>query len=142
VGKLSPSIWRRIVLIALTAVFGMVAMGAEQPPLPHIGVLSVPPVDGLLRAGLRERGYIEGKNIRIDWRSPYGSDQDAQSVAADLVREQVDVIVTFGTLGARRPCQRRRQFLWCFSAGDPVATGLADSLKAGQEWDRCVSSLH
>ena len=127
-GNLSPSIWSRIVLIALTAVFGMVAMGAEQPPLPHIGVLSVPPVDGLLRAGLRERGYIEGKNIRIDWRSPYGNDQDAQSVAADLVREQVDVIVTFGTLGARAALSATATIPVVFSAGDPVATGLADSL--------------
>ena len=53
-----------------------------------------------LREGLRELGYIEGKNIVIDARWSEGSEEQLKRDAADFVRRGVDVIVTHGGLGA------------------------------------------
>src|SRR5215831_9302077 len=48
------------------------------------------------RQGLRELGYVEGKNIVIEWRSAEGKSNRLPELAADLVRLKVDVIVTNG----------------------------------------------
>src|SRR5512147_2065646 len=48
------------------------------------------------RQGLREIGYIEGKNIIIEWRSAEGKPDRRDELAAELVRLKVDVIVTGG----------------------------------------------
>jgi putative ABC transport system substrate-binding protein len=53
-----------------------------------------------MREGLRELGYIEGKNIIIDARWSEGSEEQLKRDAADFVRLGVDVIVTHGGLGA------------------------------------------
>ena len=44
--------------------------------------------------GLRDRGYVEGRNIRIEWRFADGKRERLPALAADLVRRRVDVIVT------------------------------------------------
>ena len=48
------------------------------------------------RQGLRELGYIEGKNIIIEWRSAEGKIERRSEIAAELVRLKVDVIVSAG----------------------------------------------
>src|SRR5712691_10768211 len=48
------------------------------------------------RQGLSETGYVEGKNLTIDYRLAEGQYDRLQGLAADLVRSQVDVIVTSG----------------------------------------------
>jgi putative tryptophan/tyrosine transport system substrate-binding protein len=53
------------------------------------------------RRGLRERGYVEGKNIIIEWRSAEGKLDRIPTLAADLVRLNVDVIVTAGPMDTR-----------------------------------------
>jgi putative tryptophan/tyrosine transport system substrate-binding protein len=52
-----------------------------------------------LREGLRELGYVEGKNIRIDYRYAEGKTDQFEVLAAELVRLQPDIIVTSGSLG-------------------------------------------
>ena len=100
----------------------------EQPLLTHrIGVLSVP-MEESLRQGLRERGYIEGKNIVIEWRRAKANDQELRLLADELVQSKVDVIVTSGTPAARAALAATTTIPVVFSAGDPVATGLATSL--------------
>ena len=47
-----------------------------------------------LRAGLRERGYIEGQNLKVEYRSAEGRTEQLRSLALDLVNANVDVIVT------------------------------------------------
>ena len=47
-----------------------------------------------LRAGLRERGYIEGQNLKVEYRSAEGRPEQLRSLALDLVNANVDVIVT------------------------------------------------
>src|SRR5262249_1342336 len=47
--------------------------------------------------GLRELGYVEGQNLRIDYRSADGQGERFPELAAELVRNRVDLIVTRGT---------------------------------------------
>src|SRR5262245_22958068 len=54
-----------------------------------------------LRAGLRDLGYLEGKNIRFEFRWAEGNDDRPPGLVAELVRLNVDVLVTFGTPGTR-----------------------------------------
>src|SRR5882762_4539195 len=60
-----------------------------------------------LRTGLRDLGYVEGKNLTIEFRWAEGKHERLPDLAAELVRLKVDVIVTQGTPGAlaakRRP---------------------------------------
>jgi putative tryptophan/tyrosine transport system substrate-binding protein len=75
--------------------------------MPRIGVLlpggsvSSSPRTKALLEGLRELGYVEGKTIAIEWK--WGNDQvdTFSGLAADLVRSNVDVIVTGGTPAAK-----------------------------------------
>ncbi len=53
-----------------------------------------------LRAGLGDRGYVEGKNVTIELRSANGNYDRLSGLAADLAGLKVDVIVAFGTKAA------------------------------------------
>ncbi len=83
------------------------AVAAAQPPakVPRIGYLAPASLSALavrtegFRQGLRELGYVEGKNIVIDWRSAEGKLDRLPGLAAELVRLKVDVIVTAGPTG-------------------------------------------
>ena len=73
---------------------------AQQPKVPQIGLLFTSSPSAQLarieafRQGLREIGYVEGKNIVIEWRSAEGKPDRLPALAAELVRLKVDVIVT------------------------------------------------
>jgi putative ABC transport system substrate-binding protein len=82
-----------------------------------------------LRAGLRELGYAEGKNIAIDFRWAEGSLERLPALAAELVQLKPDVLVTAttpGAMAAKRATQTVPIVL--ASVGDPVFTGLVPSL--------------
>jgi putative tryptophan/tyrosine transport system substrate-binding protein len=91
-------------LAILVSLVGCVEMAAAQQPkkVPRIGYLSAtsPSVNPTrieaFRQGLRELGYVEGKNIIIEWRYAEGKLDHVKELAADLVRLNVDVIVTGG----------------------------------------------
>jgi putative ABC transport system substrate-binding protein len=110
---------------------------AQQPSrLARIGTLypggsasgSATRVD-VLRAGLRNFGYVEGRNITIESRWAEGKYDRLAEVAADLVRSQVDVIVTSGTPAVRAAKQATSMIPIVMTvAGDAVASGLIASL--------------
>jgi putative ABC transport system substrate-binding protein len=84
---------------------------------------------GAFRQGLRELGYVEGQNLVIEYRSADGRAERFPDLATELVRLQVDVIVTRGTaaaLGARHVTDTIPIVM--ASSGDPVFAGLVASL--------------
>jgi putative tryptophan/tyrosine transport system substrate-binding protein len=82
-----------------------------------------------LRAGLRDLGYVEGKNIVIEYRWAEGKYDRLPDLAAELVRLKVDVLVTSGTPGTLAAKQTTATIpIVMAGSGDAVATGLVASL--------------
>jgi len=81
------------------------------------------------RAGLRDLGYVEGKNIVIEYRWTEGNYARLPDLAAELVRSKVDVLVTNGTPGARAAQQATTTIpIVMANVGDPVGFGFVKSL--------------
>src|SRR5256886_10524199 len=82
------------------------AARAQQPTMPVIGFLGGADPIGYavlieaLRSGLRDHGYIEGKNVRIEYRWAEGNYERLPALAADLAHRKVDIIITQGTPAA------------------------------------------
>jgi putative ABC transport system substrate-binding protein len=113
-------------------------LGVEAQPstnIPRIGFLSAVPLSVMsarteaFRQGLRELGYVEGKTILIEWRSAEGQLEHLPSLAAELVRLKVDVIVTAGPLSTR-PVKAATVTMPIVitNDNDPVANGFVASL--------------
>ncbi len=99
--------------------------------VPRIGVLipqlaDAPLGDGL-REGLRDLGYIDGKTIVLESRPPGATPEARRSIAAELARSKVDLLIVFSTPAARAALDATTLPV-VFLAGDPVASGLAASL--------------
>src|SRR5690242_15104019 len=89
-----------------TAIWQPCVSFAQQTVLPRIGVLMVAfSLEGnaakQFRLGLRDAGYVDGRNITIEWRSASGDYTRIPQLAADLIHRQVDVIVVDSTPGVR-----------------------------------------
>ena len=122
-----------MILAALAAPLAVEA----QPPtnIPRIGFLTAVPLSvnsariAAFRQGLRELGYVEGKTIVIEWRSAEGQLERLPSLAAELVRLKVDVIVTAGP-SATRPAKAATATIPIVMTtdNDPVAHGFVASL--------------
>jgi putative ABC transport system substrate-binding protein len=99
---------------------GRLSPGSPTEPDPHLEAF---------RQGLRELGYVEGQNLIIEYRYAEGGDDRLADLAAELVRLQVDVIVTWGSV-AIRAAQHATRTIPIVMAGtnDPVAQGLVASL--------------
>src|SRR6266436_4437515 len=120
--------------VFLTTVF---PVEAQQPQkVPRIGFLSGsgdPNTPGLqleaFRRGLQELGYIEGKNILVEYRYVEGRVDRIPSLVTELVQLKVDVIVA-GPLPAIRAAKQATKTIpiVMVTTQDPVATGLVDSL--------------
>jgi putative tryptophan/tyrosine transport system substrate-binding protein len=101
----------------------------------RIGFLSVassssmaPRVDAF-RQGLRELGYVEGQNITIEYRWGDGRNEQLASLAAELIRLKVGMVVSHGVAatGAAQKASATIPIV-CFGCGDLVAAGLVASL--------------
>ena len=100
----------------------------------RIGFLGPPPSTGAhlvaaFREGLRELGYVEGKNIVIEHRTTAGKDELAHRLAAELVALKVDVLVvsiTQNAVAAKRATSIIPIVM--VNVGDPVESGLVSSL--------------
>ena len=79
--------------------------------------------------GLRDRGYVEGRNIRIEWRFADGKRERLPALAADLVRLKVDVIVTPGGAAPAAIAATSTIPIVIPVTGDYVAVGWAKSLR-------------
>ena len=92
---------------------------AQQPKkAPRIGFLTGDSLSAIsdrreaFRQGLRELGYVEGKNIVIEWRSTEGKTDRRPALAAELVHLKVDVIVAVGSGDIRAAKERAGAVLW------------------------------
>jgi putative ABC transport system substrate-binding protein len=109
------------------------ATRAQQSKVARIGALYIGIADAEsfrkeLREGLRELGYVEGQNIAFDFRSAEEKLDRLPELAADLVRQKVDVIVALYVPCALAAKQATRDIPIVILAGDPVETGLVPSL--------------
>ena len=106
-----------------------------QGKAPRIGFLVVGSAASVstrvdaFRQGLRERGYVEGKNIVIEYRYGDGKPDRMAEQAADLVQQKVNIIVTAGSQ-ATRPAKEATDTIPIVMAqdNDPVGSGFIDSL--------------
>jgi putative ABC transport system substrate-binding protein len=81
------------------------------------------------RQGLRELGYVEGRNMRIEYRSADGRSERFPDLAAELVRLKVDVILTRGTPAVMAAKNATGTIPVVMAAsGDPVLSGVVSSL--------------
>ena len=125
-----------IFLVAFIVTAGSTAAEAQQAAkIPRIGYLTGARLTAIanrteaFRQGLRELGYVEGKNIVIEWRAAEGNFDRLPAFAAELVRLNVDVIVTGGE-AATRPAKEATTSIPIVMTqdDDPVATGFVASL--------------
>ena len=126
---------RRQFITLLGGVAGWpLAARAQQPKVPTIGVLVIGNIDPEpfwreFRQGLRDLGYVEGQNIRFEFRSAEGHLDRLPELAAELVRLKVDVIVTWFTPTALAAKQATHEIpIVMAETGDPIGTGLIASL--------------
>jgi ABC-type uncharacterized transport system substrate-binding protein len=122
-----------VTLVATFAFFGVA--GAQPTKVTRIGYLQVTPSSAVtarteaFRQGLRELGYVEGKNIVIEWRFAEGKADRLAALAAELVRLKVEVIVTSGPTVTRsaKEATVTVPIVMAFD-NDPVGNGFVASL--------------
>ena len=126
-----PSILVAVVLLAL----GVTAQAQQPKKVPRIGFLigaSAPSVAARLdafRQGLRDLGYVEGKNIVIEYRYAEGKSDRLSALAAELVRLKVDIIATAGPASTRSAKQATVTIpIVMANDDDPIGSGFAASL--------------
>ena len=124
-----------IVAIALTFAFGGAVAHAQPAKVVRIGFLGPNSAASnagrmeALRAGLRDLGYLEGKNLVMESRWAEGKFDRLPELAAELVRLNVDVILTAGTPGIRAAKNATTTIpIVMVTSGDPVAFGFVASL--------------
>ena len=107
----------------------------QQPAakIPRIGYQLDSPASAVtsrteaFRQGLRELGYLEGKNIIIEWRSSEGKPERRSEIAAELVRLKVDVIVSAGPTVTRAVREATSTIPIVMGQDpDPVANGFVE----------------
>jgi putative tryptophan/tyrosine transport system substrate-binding protein len=125
-----------ITLLGGTAVAWPLAARTQQPKIPEIGFFYLTSLElarenlAYFRRGLGETGYIEDRNVAIEYRWAHGKNDQLSMLATELVSRQVSVIVTLestqGALAAKAATQTIP--IVFLQAADPVRIGLVSSL--------------
>ena len=124
---------RAAFLLALALVVAPLDAQAQERGRPAIGFLTSTQLTGAMRdafvMGLRDHGYVEGKNIEVLWRSADGKADLAKRFADELAERRIRLLVTVLTPAAQAAKNATRDIPIVLAyAGDPVATGLVSSL--------------
>jgi putative ABC transport system substrate-binding protein len=132
---------RAFVTLLGVAAAGWPPTARAQPALPLIGFLGdsspevmAPRVDAF-RQGLDEIGYVEGRNVTIDWRSAERQSNRLRALAADLAARRAAVIVTASTPATVAAKAATSTIPIVFlSPDDPAKSGLAGGNVTGLSW--------
>ena len=124
-------------LAILTLCLALLALPARaQAPIPKIGFLgnSTPALEanliGPFRDGLRDLGYVEGKNIAIEYRWAEGDYARFPALISELVAAKVEIIVTAGTPATLALKKATTSIpVVMIAVGDPVGTGIVPALR-------------
>ena len=146
-GNHYPSLVSRAVTLILLAAVGSalaagillapVVLGAEPAPSARVAILSTnnvtltsPGVTSFVVAELQRLGYVEGRNLTIDFRSAEDNPARLTDLARELVRLKPDVILSLGTMEATIAAMKATATIPIVfvHAVDPVRTGLVASL--------------
>jgi len=121
--------------VALEFAAGVNAQAQQATKIPRIGFLSTTSLAVVsarveaFQQGLRNLGYVEGKNIVVEWRSAEGKADRLPELAAELVRLNVEIIVTVGPTDTQVVKKATNMIPIVFAQdNDPVANGFVASL--------------
>ena len=120
-----------ITLLGGAVAWPLAARAQQGRKIPRIGVLwpNPPAMFDFMRQGLKDFGYVEGQNIVFEFRWAEGKLDQLPEMATELVRLQVDVIVTLAPQATLAAKQATQSIPIVFVAmGDPVASGVVPSL--------------
>jgi putative tryptophan/tyrosine transport system substrate-binding protein len=128
----------RLALCALLFAHSYQAQAQESTKVPRIGYLtgSSPPTNttpdlnaDAFQQGLRDLGYVEGKNIQVEYRYLEGKEDRSPTLLAELLQLKVDVLVVISLSSIRAAKQATKTIpIVMVTNFDPVASGLVDSL--------------
>jgi putative ABC transport system substrate-binding protein len=127
---------KQLITLTLSVLFLALINGSAPAraadKIPHVGILFIggrdqPHLESF-KQGLREAAYTEGKNIILVYRYAEGKEERLADLAAELVREKVDVIVTTAAISALAVRRITRTLPIVMTTGNPIEEGLADSL--------------
>jgi putative ABC transport system substrate-binding protein len=124
-----------LTLCAMLFLLSLPAQAQQAEKVPRIGFLTGSSLSSQLarneafRQSLRDLGYVDGKNVVIEWRSYEGKRDRQRALVAELVRLKVDVIVAVGSGDIRAAKDATRTIpIVMLVGGDPVASGFVSSL--------------
>jgi putative ABC transport system substrate-binding protein len=122
----------RLTILAAACYLAGAAYAEDLPQGMRIGVLlpqmADSPLEKGLRLGLADVGYVETKNISIEWRPSPQVPEDLSSRATDLVKSNVAVIVAIGPPAARAAFGASSTIPIVFTTGDAIAAGFVTNL--------------
>jgi putative tryptophan/tyrosine transport system substrate-binding protein len=118
-------------LVGGAVAWPLTASAQQQGKIVTIGILAIepwPPIDTFRRA-LHDLGYIEGKNVRFEYRYAKGDNERLPDLANDLVGLNVDVILTWGTDAVLAAKQATTTIpIVMGTIGDPLGIGIVTNL--------------
>jgi putative ABC transport system substrate-binding protein len=127
--------WSSILVAAMLLAVAVIAEAQQAKKVPRIGMLVGPSSSFFstrmkaFREGLHDLGYVEGKNIVIEYRYAEGVDERLPNLATELVQLNVDLIFVSGTTGTQAAKNATQTIpIVMTSVTDPVGTGLVASL--------------
>jgi len=122
-----------IALLGGAAAAWPLAAGAEPAQLvPRVGELSVAlstaPIEGAFRRGLRDLGYVEGQNLRIEFRTAEFKTERLDQLAAEMIAARMNVIFASGSEATRAVRKQTTTIPVVMTSTNPVGLGFVDSL--------------